>query len=461
VTLRARILAGVALILVVLVLAMVVITRSTATNLMDQVDAQLASAINPVRGYEFGLPGVQRGGPGRSRLSSVYLGQVIGDRVRTVAVPDLRSDEQPLPELTAQEAVDAARTGQAFTVSSSDSDVRYRLRAYVDDRFGVVVIGSPVDHVDQAVRRLIAVEAVVGSVVAAALGVMAWWVIHLGVRPIKRMTAAAATIGEGDLAHRVPEVDPRTEAGELGSALNRMLAQIESAFDERTRAENRLRQFVADASHELRTPLATIRGYAELYRAGALEQRDQLSDAMRRTEQEAIRMGRLVDDLLLLARLDQGRPLDAAPVDLAGVAADAASDARAIDPSRRVDARTEGPAVVAGDEFRLRQVVANLVGNALVHTEPGTPIEITTARCDGRVVLCVTDHGPGMAPETAARAFERFYRADPSRSRHRGGSGLGLAIVDATVRAHGGTVSLETAAGRGTTVRVELPALGR
>jgi two-component system OmpR family sensor kinase len=213
---------------------------------------------------------------------------------------------------------------------------------------------------------------------------------------------------------------------------------------------------VADASHELRTPVATIRGYAELHRVGALEQPGALDDAMRRTEEEAIRMGTLVDDLLHLACLDQGRPLDAALVDLAPMAVDAVQDALAVAPERVVRAVTDGAVVVRGDRARLHQVIANLVGNALVHA-PGATVDVHVRAEGTTAVIEVSDDGPGMGDEDAARAFERFYRADTSRSRHQGGSGLGLSIVDATVQALGGRATLETAPGTGTTVRVELP----
>ena len=246
--------------------------------------------------------------------------------------------------------------------------------------------------------------------------------------------------------------------GELGDALNKMLASIEESFSERDRAEGRLRQFVADASHELRTPVATIRGYAELYRSGGLEDPEQLDDAMERTEAEAVRMGGLVEDLLSLARLDEGRPLELAAVDLARVAVDAANDARAVDPDRSIEAVVSEPVVVQADEQRIRQVVANLVGNALVHTPTDTQVWIRSYTGPDGPCIEVADDGPGMPPEVATRAFERFYRADPARSRHAGGSGLGLAIVDAVVRAHGGSVSLSSTVGEGTTVRLLLPA---
>jgi two-component system OmpR family sensor kinase len=256
----------------------------------------------------------------------------------------------------------------------------------------------------------------------------------------------------------VPEGARGTEAGELGVALNQMMTRIEDAFDERTRTEGRLRRFAADASHELRTPVATVRGYAELYRAGGLDDPQALTDAMRRTEQEAVRMGDLIEDLLTLARLDQGRPLEVAPVDLAALARDAVADARAVHPERELSTDASEPVLVRGDEGRLRQVLANLVGNALVHTPPGAAVRVTARSLGAEAMLEVRDEGPGMTPDVAGQAFERFYRADPSRSRHKGGSGLGLSIVDAITQAHQGRAELDTAPGRGTAVRIFLPA---
>jgi two-component system OmpR family sensor kinase len=275
------------------------------------------------------------------------------------------------------------------------------------------------------------------------------------------MTQTAARIAEGDLAVRVPEANPATESGQLAVALNQMLGTIEDALDERAQSEQRLRRFVADASHELRTPLTTIRGYAELYRIGGLRSPDSLDDAMRRTEQEAGRMGRLVEDMLMLAKLDEQRPLDVRQVDLVLLARDAAADARASAPGRTIMFETAVDSlVVTGDEDRLRQVIGNVVGNALVHTDDGVPVTIRVRIDDDRgpaAVLEVIDQGSGMPREVAARVKERFFRADPARSRNRGGSGLGLAIVDAAVAAHGGTVEIDSVDGRGTTVRLMFP----
>jgi two-component system OmpR family sensor kinase len=464
VSLRSRVLAGLALIAVVLTVSAFVITRTTEAHLIDQVDAQLVSAAGPragvLRPIFGGRPGGGRGDPLEvGRPSALYVGDVADDgSVTTRFEPNLTGEDSPVPDFEGEDLRAHNASDQPFTVGSKGSDMRYRALVLTDSRIDrAVVLALPLRDVDNAVGRLIAVEVLATAAIIGVLALVAWWVIRLGVRPIKQMTSTAASIAGGELSHRVPEDNPRTEAGALGIALNQMLGRIEESFDERARVEQRLRQFVADASHELRTPVTTIRGYAELYRSGGLADGSELTEAMRRTEQEAIRMGSLVEDLLHLARLDEGRPLERKPVDLVALADDAVRDARAVDAGRVITAHTDGPLVVTGDEARLRQVVANLVGNALVHTPTGTPVDVRVTSDRDRAVVEVADRGPGMSDDVAARAFERFYRADPSRSRHRGGSGLGLAIVHATVKAHGGEVRLRSAIGEGTTVRVELP----
>ena len=477
-SLRARLLLGMALVALVLGGAAAVIARSTERHLVDQVDDQLRDARPQLRGpFGLGRDGGYGGygGDGEApaptaedddagdaggpppRLSSLYVGRLdASGELDTIYAPNLRGDDAPLPELDAGDAA-RLRDGAIVTVGS-DGDARYRMIAIPGrDPAGRTVVALSLDDVDDAVRRLVAVAVIAVLAVVAVLGLVTWWVIRLGLRPLRRMTETAGAIAAGDLSRRVPEAADGTEAGALGVALNGMLGRIEEAFDQRTASEARLRQFIADASHELRTPITTIRGYAELYQAGALRPEAALDDAMRRTHQEAERMGELVADLLHLARLDQGRPLELVPVDLAELAADAALDAQAVAPDRALAVDAATPVRVLGDEGRLRQVVANLVGNALVHA-PGSPVRVRVEAQAGRAVLEVADEGPGMAPDDAARAFERFYRADASRDRHRGGTGLGLAIVEATVRAHGGDVAITTAPGEGTTVRVELPA---
>jgi two-component system OmpR family sensor kinase len=263
------------------------------------------------------------------------------------------------------------------------------------------------------------------------------------------------------MSRRVERIDERTEIGALGQALNKMLTRIESAFAERKASEDRLRRFVADASHELRTPLTSIRGYAELFRRGAADRPEDLATAMRRIEQESARMGVLVEDLLLLARLDQGRPLDRSPVDLSRLAADAVADARAVSPDSEIVLSNGSPVMVLGDELRLRQVAANLLSNADVHTPPGTVVKVTVDADGDRARLVVSDDGPGLPPGMSDSVFERFFRVDKARSRTTGGgAGLGLSIVAAVAEAHGGTVRLENGretGGNGATFVVELP----
>ena len=451
-SLRARLLLGTVVIALVLVVSAGVIARATRAHLVDQVDAQLLDASPRLPGG--GRPDQQGQGP--PRLSDLYVGRVTANgQLATIFAPNLRGDTAATPEVSAAD-VERLRAGDTVTVGS-DGETRYRMVARREAELGgVTVLALSLDDVDDAVRRLVAVEVIAVTSILAVLALVTWWVIRLGVRPVQRMTETASAIAAGDLSLRVDEATPGTEAGALGAALNAMLGRIEEAFDQRTESEGRLRQFVADASHELRTPVTTIRGYAELFRTGALDDPDELDEAMRRTEQEAVRMGSLVDDLLQLARLDQGRPPDRGPVELVALANDAVRDALAVAPERAITVVADGELVIQGDEARLRQVVANLVGNALVHA-PGAPIEVRVRAADGAAVLEVADEGPGMAPADAARAFERFYRADASRSRHHGGSGLGLAIVEASVRGHGGTVALASTPGHGTTVTVTLP----
>ncbi len=454
-SLRDRVLLALVVIALALVGVLVSVTRTTEANLLAQVDEQLAEAVEPVRRVGFGERGGRRRG---GELSSLYVGVVEGSEVVTVVTPGLRGADSPVPSVSAEQALEAARSGARLSVGSTDGDLRWRIDAgRPRPNAPVTVIGLPLDSVDDAVRDLV-VAATFGAVaILAALASVAAWVIRLGVRPVQQMTEVATAIAAGDLSRRVPEAADGTEAGALGAALNTMLTSIETSFDERTRAEERLRRFVADASHELRTPVATIRGYAELHRTGALGDAGALDDAMRRTEQEAIRMGGLVDDLLTLAHLDRGRPPEHADVDLVAVARDAVGDARAVDPHRTIALEGTGPVLVRAEEAKIRQVVANLVGNALAHTPSSAAVTVAVGEDGGWGRLSVADAGPGMAPEVADRAFERFYRADPSRSRHQGGSGLGLAIVDAIVRAHGGDVRLESVPGRGTTVTFRLP----
>jgi two-component system OmpR family sensor kinase len=296
---------------------------------------------------------------------------------------------------------------------------------------------------------LLLIELIATAAVLAALAALALWVVRLGLRPLREIEATAAAITAGDLSHRVDHPDARTEVGRVGSALNEMLDRIESS-------DRRLRRFVADASHELRTPLAAVRAYAELFARGAAARPEDLERSMSGITREAERMSLLVDDLLLLARLDEGRPLEQKPVDLAEVVQEAVDAARVVEPDRPIELSLE-PATVTGDEIRLRQVLDNLLANARTHTPAGTPVSIELRRADGRATLTVTDRGPGLTEEQSTRVFERFYRADSSRTRASGGAGLGLSIVAAVTEAHGGTVETLPTPGGGATFVITLP----
>ncbi|MDX6722517.1 MAG: two-component system, OmpR family, sensor kinase [Solirubrobacteraceae bacterium] len=364
-------------------------------------------------------------------------------------------------EITADPAVPAnLPIGRLLTVHGRNGDdTRYRVLAEPDPSgSGTVVVAVPLRELDQTLHRLLVVEGLVIGGVLLVLGLVAWAVVRVGLLPLDRMGHTAGAIAGGDLSHRIESTDPRTEVGRLGIALNAMLDRLERAFAEREASQDRLRRFIADASHELRTPLASIRGYAELFRMGATRTPEDTGKAMRRIEDEAARMGVLVEDLLTLARLDQVPDAPHGEVDLGRLVGDAVDDARATAPDRPIEARVAGRAMVTGDAHQLRQVLANLVRNALVHTPPGTPVEVSVAPSDGDVRLEVRDHGPGLPTEDADELFERFWRSEGGRERGRAGAGLGLAIVAGIVDAHGGRVQAANAPGGGATFVVTLPA---
>lgn len=397
---------------------------------------------------------------------------------------DTTHDGVSLPDLGTFDALRQRAGGKPYNVSSKDGQSRWRVVVVDRDDGGVGVAAISLQQVDATVDLLLTIDLAVMVVVLLVLGLSAAWVVRISLRPLTRMEQTSAEIAAGDLSHRIEDADPHTEPGRLGIALNTMLDRIESEVAARTASEQRMRQFVADASHELRTPLTSIRGFAELYRRGGAPPGPLLDETMSRIESEAYRIGLLVEDLLLLAKLDRQRELQRRPVDLLAIAADTVRDAYARRPDRPVRLATLGaddaafdPVTVLGDEHRLRQVATNLVANALQHTPPHADITVRVGRL-GRyhrygppavvvgadlpsavpvAVLEVADTGPGVPDNHAERIFERLYRADASRNRRNGGFGLGLSIVAAIVSSHGGRVELDTAPGKGAVFRVLLP----
>jgi two-component system OmpR family sensor kinase len=344
----------------------------------------------------------------------------------------------------------------SFTADAEDGGGRYRVHA--EQTFGgdTLVVATPLDDVDATLRRLLLIMLLVTGLVLGALAALGLWVVRLGLRPLDAVGETAAAIAAGDLTRRVERAEPRTEVGRLGLALNAMLGQIESAFEAQAASERKLRRFVADASHELRTPLAAIRAYAELFKRGADRRPADLARSMDGITRESKRMSILVADLLLLARLDEGRPLERKPVELDEVVSEAVETAQTVEPDRPIALDAE-PASVLGDRERLRQIVDNLLVNVRSHTPAGAPVSVRVARDNGSALVEVSDSGPGLTAEQAERVFERFYRVDQSRARGSGGVGLGLSIVAAVAEAHGGSVAAEAVPGRGATFRITIP----
>ena len=354
-----------------------------------------------------------------------------------------------------------------MTVDSTSGGGQWRVLVTAADRpqGDTVVVAQPLEEVSSSLDRLVVIEVVAGLVLLAMLGTGSWFILRRGLRPLEQMADQARSInGErfasghvpaDVLAERMSPSDDRTEVGQLGRAINTMLAEIEDAFRERDATEQRLRQFLADASHELRTPLTSIQGVAELFRLGAEDDRVQLEVIFRRIEEESARMKRLVEDLLLLARLDETRPSEHEPLDLAVLCADACSDAVATSPARRITLDAPEPVMVRGDRDHLRQAIANLVTNALRHTEDGTAIEVGAHIVGGEAELTVRDYGAGLDPDTIDHAFDRFWQAD--RARVGSGTGLGLSIVAGIAREHHGSVSATNVEGGGACFRIRLP----
>jgi two-component system, OmpR family, sensor kinase len=464
-SLRARLLLGViALATAGLAIADVATYTSLRSFLVSQTDGALEASHSAIE-REVGDHGCGGGdgGPVRGASPGDYIevlrpgGQIICDR--PVSVVGEQSTSQPALPDDLSGRVSRLGPGEAayFTVDAKEGGGRYRVRASTDYQSGtVLVIARSLDGVDETLGRLLRIELLVTALVLASLGLLGLWVVDLGLRPLSAIGATASAIAGGDLSRRVERAEPRTEVGRLGLALNAMLARIEAAFNAQAASEQRLRRFVADASHELRTPLAAVRAYAELFSRGAAQRPGDLERSMRGITRESERMTELVEDLLLLARLDEGRPLEREPLQLERVVSEAVETARTVDPARPITVELES-ARVLGDRTRLRQVVDNLLGNVRAHTPAGAPVDVRVTTSNGSAVVAVADTGPGLRDGDAERVFERFYRADESRSRSSGGAGLGLSIVAAVAEAHGGAVTASSAPGGGATFEVTLP----
>ncbi|MFE9256097.1 ATP-binding protein [Streptomyces sp. NPDC006879] len=497
-SLRSRLLClSIALVAVGLLAASVIVSTVLRGYLEDRIDnrlaatAQIAARLAPPA--DTGVPQTVAGLGFFGHTTVTYADAAGQDRREYRAGTALPGGGPRLPVLD-HDAV-LARQGQPFTVpAQQDHGQRWRVitlplaeqrisptgeAAPTEDpgERGSVTVAVSLDEVDSTVAKTRRTSLTAGAVLLAALTVAGWFAVRSGLRPLTRIEETTTEIAAGDFSRRVPELaGPGTEVGRLTGCLNQMLTEIDTAFRARADAELRMRHFFADASHELRTPLVGIKGYADLYRMGALPTREDIDHTMRRISGEAERLADLVEDMLLLSRLDADAhrpvpgthedlafPLDLAPMDLRTLAADALHDVRALDPTRPVTLTglgggRPGTAPALADEARLRQVVTNLVGNAVTHSPPGTPVRIGVGTLDGHAVLEVADQGPGLHPEEADRVFERFYRTDGSRSRAAGGgSGLGLAIALSLVTAHGGRLDLDTAPGRGCTFKIVLP----
>src|ERR1700722_14741814 len=471
-SLRARLLSGVLVITAVGLLAAGGGTYLAVRSfLFDRVDQQLMAA----------RASVGRGLSESNTIDSTTLDQVAppiafvevrdaGGRVVALHRPSSLDGSSPAPRLPAAlhpppaagAGVPSRAPALRFDVGAVSGGGRYRvLVSSLPASGGVLVVAVSLNDVNATLRRLLHVELLIAAGLLALLAVAAFWLLRRGLRPLERISEVAGTIAQGDLDVRVSPAEERSEIGRLGLALNGMLERLEDAFARRDRSEAQLRRFVSSASHELRTPLTSIRGYAALLRRGARHNPEDLEKSISRIESESTRMAGLIDDLLLLARLDEERPLARTRTDLTVIAHEAADDARARDPGRSITVDADGPVVVIGDEARLRQIVANLLENAQVHTPAGASVRIEVGVRDQGAVLAVIDNGPGIDSEQAAHVFERFYRGTPPGSGDTAprteGSGLGLAIVKTIAEAHGGAATVSSQAGESSRFEITLP----
>ncbi|MHB8958371.1 MAG: sensor histidine kinase [Candidatus Limnocylindrales bacterium] len=468
-SLRLRLVASLGAVLTVaLVIAGVLLVGLVRVGLVDRIDSELVSISKSPAPMQRLLTVDATDSPGGRSLAVIRYNR--GGSI-TLSLPSGFTDNpDPLPAMPNYTGgVPASEIGRVMELPSVDGSMHYRV-LLVNARLGAVIaLAAPMSAVDATIATLVRLLLLIGIAAIAVLVAVAWLIVRRGLLPVERVADAAGRIAGGDLSHRTGVPHDGTEVGRLGAAFDGMVDQVQGAFAQqhdalaaKQESEARLRRFVADASHELRTPVTAIRGYAELYRAGGLADPAALEAAMGRIEGESRRMGSLVDDLLLLARLDQGRPLRRDVVDLSRACADAVADLRAAAPTHPVVAAVDAGVRVIGDDDRLRQVVGNLLANVGLHTPAETPAEVVlraASTADGGrwAELRVVDHGPGIPPEHAARVFDRFYRADAGRSRETGGSGLGLSIVASIVAAHNGRLWHEATPGGGATFCALLP----
>jgi two-component system, OmpR family, sensor kinase len=353
----------------------------------------------------------------------------------------------------------AATKGKAFTVHTESPRASTRAVAYVlPSNLGSVVIAVSLTSVEKTLHELSILFLLISLAVLLLIGLISRWLITLSLKPLLEVEVIAAAIAGGDLSARLPEIHPATEIGRLTKSLNTMLGRIEESFEQKNASESKLRRFVADASHELRTPLTAIRGFAELHRQGAVTGEEKTKELVGRIEKESIRMGSLVEDLLLLARMDEARPHALEPVDLTHLINESVASALAAGPDHPIELDVPEDLYVLGDSKRIHQALGNLLANARTHTPSGTLIKVSAATSEDETTVAVRDFGPGLSESDQIRIFERFFRVDPSRARHAGeGSGLGLSIVDAVMKAHGGSVSVDSEIGKGSTFTLHFP----
>jgi two-component system, OmpR family, sensor kinase len=465
-TLRARLTAGLVVLLALSCLAVGIATATALDRfLVGRLDEQLAASGGrfPASLEHEARDDADNRPDTRGQAPGTFGARLLGGKVTQAAVVRADSDEPvPLTPADRRALAAVALDGKGHSVSLSALE-EYRVMAVSGDDGDVLVTGLSLQPVEETLHRVIVVEAIVFAVVLAAAGIAAAAWVRLALRPLRRVAATASRVtelplasGEVAMPERVPDTDARTEVGQVGAAFNRMLGHIENALARRHASEERLRRFAADASHELRTPVAAIRGHAELALRTTEPVPPEVEHALARIEAESVRMSELVDDLLLLARLDAGRPLDERPVDLTRLVLDATADARAAGPGHHWEmVLPEEPVTITGDPRRLHQLIANLLANARTHTPPGTHVTVRLSSEEAGVVLEVEDDGPGIPAEQREEIFQRFVRADQGRSRSTGGTGLGLAIVQAVATAHGGHAEL--VAGEHTAFRVSFP----